>query len=107
MSTFFETKEINFQSRIHCPWTLGESPTWGEYLISKLLLASSLRAEKRQYNHASAKTTTGFSLNDCLPVGPKLQDDFFNLLVRFRLFKIALSADVAKMYRQVELDKAD
>ena len=56
---------------------------------------------------ASAKTTTGFSLFDRLLVGPKLQDDLFNILVRFRFFKIALSADVAKMYRQVELDKAD
>ena len=55
----------------------------------------------------SAKTTTGFSLNDCLLVGAKLQDNLFNILVRFRFFKIALSADVAKMYQQVELDKAD
>ena len=30
-----------------------------------------------------------------------------SFLVRFRISKIALSADVAKMYRQVELDKAD
>ena len=56
---------------------------------------------------ASAKTTTGFSLNDCLLVGPTFQDNLFNILVRFRFFKIALSADVAKMYRQVELKKAD
>lgn len=25
---------------------------------------------------ASAKTSTGYSLNDCLMVGPKVQDDF-------------------------------
>ena len=56
---------------------------------------------------ASAKTTTGFSLIDCLLVGLDMQDDLFNILVRFRFFKIALSADVAKMYRQVELDKAE
>ena len=39
---------------------------------------------------ASTITTTGFSLNDCLPSGPKLQEDLFNILVRFRFFKIAL-----------------
>ena len=56
---------------------------------------------------ASAKTTSGFSLNDCLMVGPKLQDDLFDILIRFRFFKVAMSADVAKMYRQVELQKCD
>ena len=36
-------------------------------------------------------------------VGPKLQDDVFVILIRFRFFKIGMSADEAKMYRQVEL----
>ena len=55
----------------------------------------------------SAKTTTGVSLNDRLMVGPKIQKDLFSILVRFRLHQVALSADIAKMYRQVELDKED
>ena len=55
---------------------------------------------------ASAKTTD-LSLNGCLMVGPKLQDDLFSILIRFRFFKVALSADVAKMYRQVGLDPRD
>ena len=38
-------------------------------------------------------------------VGPKLQDDIFDILIRFRVFKIGMSADVAKMYRQVELNE--
>ena len=38
-------------------------------------------------------------------VGPKLQDDIFDILIRFRFFKIGMSADVAKMYRQVELNE--
>ena len=36
-------------------------------------------------------------------VGPKLQDDVFVILIRLRFFKIGMSADEAKMYRQVEL----
>ena len=40
-------------------------------------------------------------------VGPKIQKDLFSILVRFRLHQVALSADIAKMYRQVELDKED
>ena len=38
---------------------------------------------------------------------PKLQYDLFSILIRFRFFKVALSADVAKMYRQVGLDPRD
>ena len=55
----------------------------------------------------SAKTTTGLSLNDCLMVGPKLQDDQFCILIRFRFFKVALSAEVAKIYRQVGINPRD
>ena len=53
----------------------------------------------------SAKTEPkGPSLNDTLMVGPKIQDDLFDIILRFRLHRVALSADVAKMYRQVKLD---
>ena len=38
-------------------------------------------------------------------VGPKVQDDIFDILLRFRFFKIVMSADVAKMYRQVGLNE--
>ena len=56
---------------------------------------------------ASSKTTTGVSLNECLLVGPKVQEDLFDILIRFRFFKVAMSADIAKMYRQVELCTKD
>ena len=38
-------------------------------------------------------------------VGPKLQDDIFDILIRFRFFKIGMSEDVAKMYRKIELNE--
>ena len=52
----------------------------------------------------SCKITTGLSLNDTLRVGLTLQEDLFSILARFRTFKIALTADIAKMYRQVLVD---
>ncbi|XP_077266386.1 uncharacterized protein LOC143899738 [Temnothorax americanus] len=54
--------------------------------------------------NASSKTDTGISLNDVLMVGPNQQEDLFSILVRFRTFLIALTADVVKMYRQVLVD---
>ena len=56
---------------------------------------------------ASSKSPNGYSLNDCLLLGPRLQDDVFDILIRFRLHQYALSADVAKMYRQVAFDESD
>ena len=37
-------------------------------------------------------------------VGPELQDDIFDILIRFRFFKIGMSAVVDKIYQQVELN---
>ena len=55
----------------------------------------------------SAKTSNGLSLNESLMVGPVVQNDLFTILNQFRCKHIALSADIAKMYRQVELDAPD
>ena len=57
--------------------------------------------------NASAKSATGVSLSDRLMVGPQLQKDLFEILIRFRFHQVALSADIAKMYRQVQLDDED
>ncbi|XP_050535050.1 uncharacterized protein LOC126902072 [Daktulosphaira vitifoliae] len=55
----------------------------------------------------SATTTSGLSLSDILLEGPKVQFDIFHILLRFRLHPIAITADVAKMYRQILLHIRD
>ncbi|XP_055905489.1 uncharacterized protein LOC129940981 [Eupeodes corollae] len=50
---------------------------------------------------ASCKTSDGTSLNDHLFIGPRLQDDIFDHISRFRKHKIAFTADINKMYRQI------
>ncbi len=45
---------------------------------------------------ASAKTTSGASLNDCLMVGPTLFPNITDILLRFRIYSIALSSDVVR-----------
>ena len=52
---------------------------------------------------ASAHTQNGLSLNDKLLVGPKIQDDLFEILLRFRIHKYAMVADIEKMYRQINI----
>lgn len=48
---------------------------------------------------ASCKTTSGYSLNDTLLVGPIVQEDLLTIILRFRTYAIAIVADVEKMYR--------
>lgn len=55
----------------------------------------------------SASTSTGTSLNQTLMVGPKIQRDLFQILISFRLYKIAVTADVEKMFRMILMDKKD
>lgn len=50
---------------------------------------------------ASCASSNGRSLNDVQMVGAKLQDDLFNLLLRFRTHPYAMTADIKQMYRQI------
>ena len=40
-------------------------------------------------------------------VGPKIQKDLFRILIQFHSLQFVLSADYAKIYCQVEVDKDD
>ncbi|XP_051175264.1 uncharacterized protein LOC127290613 [Leptopilina boulardi] len=61
---------------------------------------SSLTTKLRVVFDASAKTTTGISLNEAMLVGPSVQGTLFFLILRFRQHPVAVSADVEKMFRQ-------
>ncbi|XP_035890588.1 uncharacterized protein LOC118502464 [Anopheles stephensi] len=62
---------------------------------------SSTSTKVRVVFDASCKTSSGYSLNDTLLVGPIVQEDLLTIILRFRSYAIALVADVEKMYRQI------
>lgn len=51
----------------------------------------------------SCKSEKGISINECQLIGEPLQDKLFVRLLKFRMNKIALTADVKKMYLQVKV----
>lgn len=67
----------------------------------------SLTTKLRVVFDGSASSNSGLSLNDILLKGPKTQPDIINILLRFRVHRIALTADVMKMYRQIRVSSGD
>ncbi|XP_058988017.1 uncharacterized protein LOC131807010 [Musca domestica] len=56
---------------------------------------------------ASAKTSSGQSLNDLMYTGPIVQSELFSILLRFRLPKFVFTTDIEKMYRQILMHPDD
>ncbi|XP_072375501.1 uncharacterized protein [Diabrotica undecimpunctata] len=66
-----------------------------------VLKETSLTTKLRVVYDGSCPTTSGWSLNDLQYTGPKIQNDIFDMLIRFRQYTYVVSADVSKMYQQV------
>lgn len=68
---------------------------------------SSTTTKLRVVFDAPAKSSTGVSLNDTLMVGPTLHFPLMDVLLRFRCHVVAITTDISKMYRAVELVPPD
>lgn len=65
--------------------------------------SNSLTTKMRVVIDGFATIKSGHSLNDILLWGPTVQPDLISILLRFRIHKIALTADIGKMYRQIRV----
>lgn len=65
---------------------------------------SSSTTKLRVVFDASMKTTSGLSLNDIMLKGYTVQPELFDILIRFRTFMFAITADIQKMYRCIEIN---
>ena len=68
---------------------------------------SSTTTKLRIVFDASAVTTSGWSLNDTLEAGPMLHPKLAEILIKFRKYRVALTGDITKMYRQLLLTPED
>ncbi|XP_071044156.1 uncharacterized protein [Parasteatoda tepidariorum] len=73
------------------------------FLINGVLKPDSKTTKLRVVFDASAKTTNGCSLNDLLCKGGVIQDELFSIMLRFRKHIYAFTADIEKMFRQIEI----
>ena len=71
--------------------------------LSGILKESSTTTRLRIVFDASAKSTTGNSLNDIMIQGPNFYPLLITVLLRFRQHNIGMSSDISKMFREVGL----
>ncbi|XP_068247720.1 uncharacterized protein [Palaemon carinicauda] len=68
---------------------------------------SSSSTKIRPVFDASASCYNGVSLNDCLSSGPSLNPDLVEVLIRFRRWPIAVTADIRKAFLQINVQEKD
>ncbi|XP_058827842.1 uncharacterized protein LOC131687766 [Topomyia yanbarensis] len=80
-----------------------------QYFIphSCVIKAESTSTKLRVVFDASAKTSINRSLNDLQRCGPVIQRDLFDLLLDFRCHDKVVTADIAKMDRQINVHDDD
>ena len=59
------------------------------------------------YDGSAKCSGSNLSLNDCLQTGPNLILKLFDVLARFRLHRVALTADIEKAFLMVGINEAD
>lgn len=91
-------REVTEDTSIQLPYYMPHHP---------VIKPSSTTTKVRVVFDASMKTSSGSSLNDVLMVGPTVQSDLLSIMLRFRLQKYVMIADIAKMYRQINVDLSD
>ena len=98
-----EYKYLNYATNVK-----NASDTHGFYLPHHAMIKeSSISTKVRPVFNGSLPSSSGFSLNDLLMVGPTLQDFIVSHILRFRLQNYVISADIEKMYRQVLIRNED
>ena len=87
---------------------LGKSQSKLFYMpMHGVVKASSTSTKLRIVFDCSAKTSSGFSLNDALLPGPTMYPLLTNVLLKFRNHTVGMSSDIGKMFREVALDPLD
>lgn len=83
--------------------TLSSTNAYNDYYLPHhgVIKNDSLTTKLRVVFDGSAKTDSGWSLNDILHSGPNIMNNLFEILLRFRQFPIVVCADIEKMYRQI------
>jgi hypothetical protein len=104
--------DATIQNQIHqgiveCIEPTVEDPKCVHYLPHHAVVRQDKQTTKVSIVYDASARTTGPSLNDCLHVGPKLHTKIFDILLRFRVHRIAIIADIEKAFLMISVAKED
>lgn len=81
---------------------LAQTPA--HYLPHHAVVRQDKSTMKLRIVYDASSRSEGPSLNDCLYKGPKFNQLILDLLLRFRLYKVALTADIEKAFLMIAVD---
>ena len=89
-----------------------ERPGEGEvgktyYLPHHVVIRRDKTTTKLRVVYDASTRYDGPALNDCLYTGPPLAENIFDILLRFRASRVALTGDVEKAFLMVGITKED
>ena len=68
------------------------------YLPHHAVIRQEWTTTKPRIGYNASAMTIGPSLNDCLDPGPKFDQKILDILSRFRVHKVAITADIKKAF---------
>ncbi len=86
-----------------------QDPVAGEvhYLPHHAVIRRDKHTTKLRIVYDASARSQGPSLNDCLFTGPKFDQSILDIVLRFRVHPVALSADIEKAFLMVSISERD
>ena len=86
---------------------VADSPHQIHYLPHHAVVRCDKETTKVRVVYDASARSDGPSLNDCLHAGPKLNQKILDILLRFRVHRIAVIADIEKAFLMVSMSRKD
>ena len=77
------------------------------YLPHHAVIREDKKTTKLRIVYDASARTNGPALNDCLYTGPKFGQKIMDIIMRFRIHKVALTADVEKAFLMISVSPQD
>ena len=77
------------------------------YLPHHAVIRQDKETTKVRIVYDASAQSNGTSLNDCLHTGPKSNQKILDILLRFRCYRVALTADIEKAFLMISINKED